>query len=53
MLIWVQRYCIWNPSRCSCENIEYLRLTLDDSAVTRDEIINAVYSVSKMGRKIL
>ena len=49
----MQRFCIWNPSRCSCENIEYLRLTLDDSAVMRDEIINAVYSASNMSWKIL
>ena len=41
---------IWNPSRCRCGNVQYLRSTIDDSVIMCDEIINAVGSVSRIGR---
>ena len=31
---------IWNPTTCTCENVEYLTNTIDDSMITCDEIIN-------------
>ena len=30
---------IWNPATCSCENGKYVESIIDDSVVTRDEII--------------
>ena len=29
---------IWNPATCSCQNGKYLASTVDDSAITSDEI---------------
>ena len=29
---------IWNPTKCSCENVEYLTSTIDNSVITCDEI---------------
>ena len=29
---------IWNPTTCSCENVEYLTSTIDNSVTTCDEI---------------
>ena len=31
----------WNPATCSCENGKYLPSTIDDSAITCDEIIGS------------
>ena len=36
----------WNPTICSCENVEYLAIAIDDSVIMCDEIINVVGSVS-------
>ena len=27
---------IWNPTTCTCENVEYLPVTIDDSVITHD-----------------
>ena len=40
---------IWNPTKCSCKNAEYLTSTIDYLAIPCDEIINAADSVSKNG----
>ena len=42
-----ERKIIWNPTTCSCENVEYLTSTIDDSVIMCDEIVNAADSVSK------
>ena len=36
---WEKDY-IWNSDACSCENVEYLASTYDDSVITSDENIN-------------
>ena len=30
---------IWNPATCSCQNGKYLASTIDDSAITSDQIL--------------
>ena len=32
---------IWNPATCNCEHGKYLASIKDDSAISRDEIIDA------------
>ena len=39
-IIYVKKYCIWNPATRSCENGKYLANTMDDSVITYDEIID-------------
>ena len=34
-----EKNCIWNTTLCSCENVEYLTITIDDSVIMCDEII--------------
>ena len=34
-----EKYYIWNPDTCSCENGKYLASIIDDSMITCDEII--------------
>ena len=41
----MQKNCIWNPTTCSCENVEYLTSTIDSSAIMCDEIINGSANV--------
>ena len=31
---------VWNPATCNCKNGKYLARIMDDSAITRDEIID-------------
>ena len=40
---------IWNPTTCSCENVEYFTSAIVDSVITCDEIIIVAGSVSKNG----
>ena len=35
-----EKYYIWNPATCSCENGKYLASIIDDSVFTYDEIID-------------
>ena len=42
----VKKDYIWNPPTCSCENVEYLASTIEDSVITCDEIIDDADSVS-------
>ena len=37
---------VLNPATCSCRNGGYLAGNINDSVITCDEIINAVYNVS-------
>ena len=30
---------IWNPATCSCKNVKYLAIIMEDSAITCHEII--------------
>ena len=32
---------IWNPTTCSCKNIKYLPIIIDNVVITFDEIIEA------------
>ena len=41
------KHYIWNPSKCICENDEYLTSSSDNSVIISDEIVNAADSVSK------
>ena len=36
-----EKYYIWNPHTCRCENVKYLASVMDDSAITYDEIIQS------------
>ena len=36
----------WHPSTCSCENGKYLVITIENSVITYDEIINDADSIS-------
>ena len=36
---------IWNPAAYSCENRKYLASIIDDSVITRDEIIEETKTV--------
>ena len=36
-----EKYYIWNPSTCSCENGKYLPSIMDDSATICDEVIES------------
>ena len=38
---YVKKNFFWNPATCSCENGKYLPSTIDDSAITCDEIIGS------------
>ena len=38
----------WNNSTYCCESSKYLGSIIDDSVITCDEIINIIYSVSKI-----
>ena len=38
---YVKKNYFWNPATCSCENGKYLPSTIDDSAITCDEIIGS------------
>ena len=39
-----EKYYIWNPSTCSCENGKCARSIIDDSVITCDEIIDTTRS---------
>ena len=41
-----------NSTTCSCENVEYLISSIDDSMIMCDDIINAADSVSKKGQQM-
>ena len=45
-IIHVKKVYIWNLATCSCENVEYLASTIQDSVITCDEIIDDANSVS-------
>ena len=36
---------IWNPVTCSCENGQYLANIIDDSVISRNEIIEETKTV--------
>ena len=36
-----KRDYVWNPATCNCESRKYLACTMDDSAITCDEIIES------------
>ena len=36
----------WNPSRCTCENSQYLESVADTSLIVRNKITNATDNVS-------
>ena len=40
-----EKYYIWNPAICSCENGKYLVSIMDDPAITRDETIEKTKTV--------
>ena len=40
-ILYVKKKNILNPATCSCENGKYSKSTMDDSAITCDEIIEA------------
>ena len=37
----LEKYYIWNPATCSCENGKYLASIRDDSVITCAEIIDS------------
>ena len=41
-----EKYHIWNPATCSCENGKFLASIADDSVITRDEIIDTSKTVA-------
>ena len=43
---------IWNPTTCSCENVEYLTSTIDNSITTCDEIKTLEIVYKKMDKQI-
>ena len=43
---------IWNPTTCSCENVEYLTSTVDNSVTTCDEIKTLEIVYKKMDKQI-
>ena len=43
---------IWNPTTCSCENVEYLTSTIDNSVTTCDEIKTLEIVYKKMDKQI-
>ena len=36
-----EKYYVWNPATCNCENGKYLASVIDDSAIISDEIIES------------
>ena len=34
----LQKYYIWNPETCSCENGKHLASVIDDSVITCDKL---------------
>ena len=36
---------VWNPAACSCENVKCVESMIDDSWITRDEVINTTKTV--------
>ena len=43
---------VWNPTTCSCENVEYLTSTIDNSVTTCDEIKTLEIVYKKMDKQI-
>ena len=41
-----EKYYLWNPSTCTCENGEYLASIINDSVIICDEIIEITKSTS-------
>ena len=41
-----EKYCIWNPNTCTCENGKYLESIIGASVNTCDEIIIVAKTVS-------
>ena len=39
-----EKVCIWNPAKCVCENVEYLKNVTDDLKFVFDEIIETTKS---------
>ena len=42
-----EKYFIWNPATCSCENEKYLASIMDDSAIMCDKIIESYNEETK------
>ena len=42
-----EKYYIWNPATCSCENGKYLASIMNDSMITCDEIIESYEKETK------
>ena len=40
---------VWNLAICSCKNGKYIAITIDDSLITYDEIIEEAKSVPTKG----
>ena len=43
---------IWNPATCSCQNRKYLASTIDDSAITSDQILTQNLSWTMKKQKL-
>ena len=48
-----EKYYIWNPSTCSCENGKYLASIMDNSAIMCDEIVESYPKKQKQFQQIL
>ena len=45
-----QKYYIWNPAPCSCENEKYLATVMDDSVIMCNETIEETVPASFNGK---
>ena len=41
-----EKYYIWNPATCSCEDSKYVRSIINDSVITYDEVIEETKTVA-------
>ena len=41
-----EKYYIWNPATCSCEDGKYVGSIIDDSVITYDEVIEETKTVT-------
>ena len=47
-----EKDCIWNPCTCICENGKYLASIMDDSVITRDEVIKETVPTNFNEKKV-
>ena len=41
-----EKYYIWNPATCSCEDSKYVGSIINDSVITYDEVIEETKTVA-------